>query len=75
MYRLELQRKTRLTRGKTLRKRVNKTLEIILRWHRARQSRGFRSRVNKGKPAGIKRPTVTGNDRSQTLQLKNLLLN
>ena len=40
-----------------------------------RQSRGSRAHVNKGKPAGTKRPAVTGNDRSQTLQLNNLLLN
>ena len=77
MYRLELQptERNRLTRGKTLTKRVNKTLEIISWWHRARQSRGSRAHVNKGKPAGAGRPAVTGNDRSRTLQLNNLLLN
>ena len=45
--------------------------------YRARQSRGSRAHVNKGKPAGTKRLAVTGNDRSRTfqLQLNNLLLN
>ena len=56
-------------------KRVKNTLEIILRWHRARQSRGSRAHVNKGKPAGTKTPAVPGNDRARTLQLNNLLLN
>ena len=36
------------------RKNLNKTLEIILRRHRVRQSRGSRPHVNKGKPAGTK---------------------
>ena len=45
------------------RKNLNKTLEIILRWHRARQSRGSRAHVNKGKPAGTKRPAVKGMSR------------
>ena len=74
-YRLDLQRKKSINARKTLTKRVNKTLEIILRWHHARQSRGSRAHVNKGKPAGTKRPAVTGYDCSRTLQLNNLLLN
>ena len=75
MYRLELQPKKSINTWKNLNKTVNKKLEIILWWHRARQSRGSRAHVNRGKPAGAGRPAVTGNDRSRTLQLNNSLLN
>ena len=71
MYQLELQRKKSIN----ARKNLNKTLEIILRWHRARQSRGSRPHFNKGKPAGTERLAITGNVRLRTLQLNNLFLN